>query len=145
MSPHHHDHDHGHPRGPGESKALTRNQQLVFDILERAEGPLSAYSILDALRGEGLRAPPQVYRALEKLLETGLVHRLESLNAFVACAHPHDCAHALTAFAICEKCGAVSEFADAVVEARLGAWAGGTGFVPKRTTVEIKGLCAACA
>ncbi|WP_061933870.1 Fur family transcriptional regulator [Aureimonas sp. AU22] len=141
MSPHHHDHDHGDVP----DKGLTRNQKLVFDALERADGPLSAYSILDALRGEGLRAPPQVYRALEKLLETGLVHRLESLNAFVACAHPHACAHALTAFAICEKCGTVAEFADEVVEARLDAWAGGTGFVPRRTTVEIKGLCAACA
>jgi Fur family zinc uptake transcriptional regulator len=138
-------HDHHHSHAAGAEKALTRNQKLVFDILERADGPLSAYSILDALRDEGLRAPPQVYRALEKLLETGLVHRLESLNAFVACAHPHACAHALTAFAICEKCGAVNEFADAAVEARLAGWAGERGFVPKRTTVEIKGLCAACA
>ncbi|MBB3936045.1 Fur family transcriptional regulator [Aureimonas phyllosphaerae] len=138
-------HDHHHSHTAGAEKALTRNQKLVFDILEQADGPLSAYSILDALREEGLRAPPQVYRALEKLLETGLVHRLESLNAFVACAHPHACAHALTAFAICEKCGAVTEFADAAVEARLAGWAGERGFVPKRTTVEIKGLCAACA
>lgn len=138
-------HDHHHSHAAGAEKALTRNQKLVFDILERADGPLSAYSILDALRDEGLRAPPQVYRALEKLLETGLVHRLESLNAFVACAHPHACAQALTAFAICEKCGAVNEFADAAVEARLAGWAGERGFVPKRTTVEIKGLCAACA
>ncbi len=143
MSPHHHDHEHGPSAHAG--VALTRNQKLVFDTLERADGPLSAYSILDALREEGLRAPPQVYRALEKLLETGLVHRLESLNAFVACAHPHACAHALTAFAICEKCGGVTEFADDVVEERLGAWARETGFAPKRTTVEIKGLCAACA
>ncbi|RIY02439.1 transcriptional repressor [Aureimonas flava] len=142
MSPHHHDHDH---HGPAPEAGLTRNQKLVFDILERADGPLSAYSILDALRAEGLRAPPQVYRALEKLLENGLVHRLESLNAFVACAHPHACAHALTAFAICEKCGSVAEFADEAVEARLGAWARGAGFAPRRTTVEIKGLCAACA
>ncbi|WP_294642813.1 Fur family transcriptional regulator [uncultured Aureimonas sp.] len=139
-----HDHHH-HTSTAGAEKALTRNQKLVFDILEQADGPLSAYSILDALRDEGLRAPPQVYRALEKLLETGLVHRLESLNAFVACAHPHACAYALTAFAICEKCGAVTEFADAAVEARLAGWAGERGFVPKRTTVEIKGLCAACA
>ncbi|KQQ79761.1 Fur family transcriptional regulator [Aureimonas sp. Leaf324] len=139
-----HDHHHHTPTA-GAEKALTRNQKLVFDILEQADGPLSAYSILDALRDEGLRAPPQVYRALEKLLETGLVHRLESLNAFVACAHPHACAHALTAFAICEKCGAVTEFADAAVEARLAGWAGERGFVPKRTTVEIKGLCSACA
>ena len=67
--------------------ALTKNQSLVFDVLTRAEQPISAYTILDRLREHGFRAPLQVYRALDKLLEAGLVHRLESLNAFVACAH----------------------------------------------------------
>lgn len=123
---------------------LTRNQKLVFGVLEKAGAPLSAYSILDELRGEGLRAPLQVYRALEKLLETGLVHRLETLNAFVACAHPHCHEQALTAFAICEKCGAVEEFSDEVVASRLGDWTRTNSFKPSRTTVEIRGLCSAC-
>src|SRR5690606_9624291 len=77
---------------------LTRNQTLVLDALEKADAPLSAYTILDRLRGDGLRAPLQVYRALEKLLSAGLVHRLESLNAFVACARPHCHAHGMIAF-----------------------------------------------
>jgi len=77
-----HTHDHG--RAPSD---LTRNQSLVFGALSRAEGPLSAYTILDQLRDDGFRAPLQVYRALDKLVETGMVHRLESLNAFVACSH----------------------------------------------------------
>ncbi|HSM41507.1 MAG TPA: transcriptional repressor, partial [Afifellaceae bacterium] len=63
---------------------------MVFDTLLAADGPLSAYDILDRLRDKGFRAPLQVYRALDKLLALGLVHRLESLNAFIACAHP-DC------------------------------------------------------
>jgi len=67
---------------------LTKNQSLVFDILTKAEAPLSAYTILDKLRDQGFRAPLQVYRALDKLLEYGVVHRLESINSFVACAHP---------------------------------------------------------
>ena len=66
---------------------LTKNQSLVFETLQRADQPISAYTILDRLRDHGFRAPLQVYRALDKLVEAGLVHRLESLNAFVACAH----------------------------------------------------------
>lgn len=124
---------------------LTRNQHLVLSRLEQAEGPLSAYTILDQLRDEGLRAPLQVYRALEKLLDLGLAHRLESLNAFVACAHPHCHASGLIAFAICETCGQVSEFSDATVRDRLRDWADREGFVAKRTTMEIRGQCRACA
>ena len=123
---------------------LTKNQTLVLNTLSRAGGPLSAYTILDQLRDHGFRAPLQVYRALEKLLERGLVHRLESLNAFVACAHDHDHAHGLTAFAICEKCGQVSEFSDEMVETRLKDWAGKSGFHATKTTIEIRGDCANC-
>ncbi|MCB1470463.1 MAG: transcriptional repressor, partial [Rhizobiaceae bacterium] len=93
-----------------ETRELTKNQALVFGVLSKAEGPLSAYSMLDQLREHGFRAPLQVYRALEKLVEFGLVHRLESINSFVACTHPHDHSHGLIAFAICEACGAVDEF-----------------------------------
>jgi Fur family transcriptional regulator, zinc uptake regulator len=66
---------------------LTRNQDLVLKTLNAADTPLSAYDILDRLRGDGLRAPLQIYRALDKLIEHGLAHRLESLNAFVCCAN----------------------------------------------------------
>lgn len=123
---------------------LTKNQGLVFDALNRAQGPLSAYALLDQLREQGFRAPLQVYRALEKLQAAGLVHRLESLNAFVACAHQHDHDHGLVAFAICDDCGQVSEFSDAMIEDRLSAWADRTGFHAAKTTIEIRGHCAAC-
>ena len=124
---------------------LTRNQNLVLDVLADAEAPLSAYSILDHLRADGIRAPLQVYRALDKLQQLGLCHKLESINAFVACAHEH--AHekgALTAFAICEKCGRVDEFADPVVAERLAAWAHHTGFATDHATIEIRGRCKDC-
>ena len=128
---------------------LTRNQSLVLGTLSQADGPLSAYTILDRLRDEGFRAPLQVYRALDKLTGMGLVHRLESLNAFVACAHGHGKDHAhshgLIAFAICETCGQVDEFSDEVVVERLSGWAGEHGFRPHKTTLEIRGTCAACA
>ncbi|PRD42646.1 transcriptional repressor [Phyllobacterium phragmitis] len=123
---------------------LTRNQALVFNALTKAESPLSAYTILDRLRDDGFRAPLQVYRALDKLLDYGMVHRLESLNAFVACAHPHCGEHGLIAFAICEKCGQVSEFSDVVIEEQVRDWTGQNGFKPSKTTVEIRGTCASC-
>lgn len=129
------------------STELTRNQSLVLGVLTQAAGPRSAYDILDGLRGEGMRAPLQIYRALEKLMEMGLVHRLESLNAFVACTDPHDHdkhAHGVTAFAICEGCGAVTEFHDEIIEERLSAWQRTEQFRPKKTTIEIRGHCQTC-
>ncbi|MBB3963215.1 Fur family transcriptional regulator [Rhizobium metallidurans] len=127
--------------------ALTKNQALVFDVLEKADGPLSAYTILDKLRDHGFRAPLQVYRALEKLLEYGVVHRLESINSFVACAHPgENChKHGIVAFAICESCGQVMEFHDHEVDNRLTDWTKARKFKAEKTTIEMRGLCEACA
>lgn len=140
MAHSHDDHQHERPRD------LTRNQDLVLKTLNAAEAPLSAYDILDRLRGEGLRAPLQVYRALERLIDGGLAHRLESLNAFVCCANTER--HARTggtaAFAICQDCGKVDEFTDPAVEERLAAWAKKHGFAPAQTTIELRGLCAGC-
>ena len=128
-----------------ETRELTKNQALVFGVLSKAEGPLSAYSMLDQLREHGFRAPLQVYRALEKLVEFGLVHRLESINSFVACTHPHDHSHGLIAFAICEACGAVDEFSDEIVEQRLTGWSRDTNFQLAKTTIEMRGVCANCS
>lgn len=140
---HGHDHDHTHDHGSAPAK-LTRNQTLVFGALSRAGGPLTAYTILDQLRDDGFRAPLQVYRALEKLVEFGMVHRLESLNAFVACSHPQCVDHETMAFAICESCGAVSEFADAAITRQLKGWAGDNGFALAKTTIELRGTCRTC-
>ncbi|WP_412051584.1 Fur family transcriptional regulator [Hoeflea sp. Naph1] len=134
-------HSHSNPR---EKSDLTKNQSLVFGALSRAEGPLSAYTILDQLRDDGFRAPLQVYRALDKLVETGMVHRLESLNAFVACSHPGCDSHQTIAFAICETCGKVAEISDEALESRLRELAREDGFTVKRAVVELRGLCAAC-
>ena len=125
--------------------SLTKNQEMVLDTLNQAKGPMSAYAILDELREEGFRAPPQVYRALEKLVSGGLVHRLESLNAFVACSHAacHDTG--LVAFAICNQCGLVSEFSDESVTKSLTHWIAENRFSNTKTTIEIRGDCRECA
>ncbi|MDR0225421.1 MAG: transcriptional repressor [Burkholderiaceae bacterium] len=123
---------------------LTRHQSLVLDALTREEQPASAYALLDQLRGEGLRAPQQVYRALDKLMEYGLVHRVETLNSFVVCAHPHDHGHGPAVLAICDQCGHVDEFADPAIERRLKTWSRDHGFRMGATTVEMHGVCARC-
>ena len=123
---------------------LTKNQALVFDALSASAAPLSAYGILDHLRDKGFRAPLQVYRALDKLVEMGAAHRLESLNAFVACRHPDCEGHETAAFAICETCGQVRELNDAHLAHHLRDLAGKDGFVVRKSTVELRGTCATC-
>ncbi len=123
---------------------LTKNQALVFGSLSDAGGPLTAYAILDLLRENGFRAPLQVYRALDKLVEYGMVHRLESLNAFVACSHKGCAEHGTAAFAICEICGDVSEFTPDEVIKLLKEWTQAEGFTLARTTIELRGTCRDC-
>ena len=126
--------------------SLTKNQSMVFDTLNRAEGPLSAYDILDKLRDDGLRAPPQVYRALDKLVSLGMVHRLESLNAFIACSHDHpaDQENATMAFAICDTCNGVTEFSNSEVVDQLRDWTRAESAVLKKATIELTITCGNC-
>ncbi|MER2535811.1 MAG: Fur family transcriptional regulator [Rhizobiaceae bacterium] len=128
-------------------RKLTKNQSCVLERLESAGGPLSAYTLLDQLREQGFRAPLQVYRALDGLMAAGLVHRLESLNAFVACAvdHSHgDHEHLMTAFAICDRCGQVDELSDHDMDHRLQDWVSSTGFSAKKAVIEFRGTCGKC-
>ncbi|MFT4173377.1 MAG: Fur family transcriptional regulator [Rhodocyclaceae bacterium] len=123
---------------------LTKNQSLVLEALAHGEAPASAYTLLDQLRPEGFRAPLQVYRALDKLIEYGLVHKVDSLNAFIACAHPHEHRHGFAAFAICDNCGHVDEFSDTAVERRLKGWSNDHAFKLTSATVELRGTCETC-
>lgn len=127
-----------------ENPDLTRNQTLVLDKLSKTDQPMGAYTLLDELRGDGLKAPLQVYRALDKLVAQGRVHRLESISAFVACQHPDCQSHAATVFMICEKCGKVSEQANAEVAKALSSVARSEGFAMERTSIEIRGACGKC-
>ena len=85
-----------------------------------------------------------IEHTLEKLVELGMVHRLESLNAFVACRHPGCESHETIAFAICDSCGQVREIGDADLGARLRVIARQAGFRPARSVVEMHGLCRNC-
>lgn len=127
---------------------LTKNQSVVRDALMDAGRAMTAYDILDAVRAEGIRAPVQVYRALERLLETGLVHRIESMNAFVACAHDHGHdggAHGdVVAFSICKDCGDVSELSASAIAPSVEALAKPAKFATESAIVELRGHCSAC-
>ena len=123
---------------------MTRNEQLVLDVLAQAMAPLSAYQILDRLRPCGLRGPMQVYRALDHLCASGLVHRLESLKAFIACPHPGAIDH-LPGYAICEHCMAVAEIDVGHFRSLLRDICTQSGFWATSTTIEIRGLCGKCA
>lgn len=116
--------------------------KLIADALRVAGRPVSAYEIIDSLRERATLAPQTVYRSLDRLIAAGAAHRLESLNAFVACSHA---SHQGTAvFAICERCGHVTEFDEAAAVAKLTAWAKAKRFAVRQMTLELRGTCAAC-
>ena len=99
--------------------------------------------MIDQLRDVAVLAPQTVYRALGRLIAEGQAHRLESLNAFVACRHTHhDTGTAV--FAICEKCGVVSEFDREDAVESLKGWAKSRQFKIAQMTLELRGLCSAC-
>jgi Fur family zinc uptake transcriptional regulator len=118
-------------------------QSDVLAVLRRGRGPLSAYDVLGALRDAHPRiAPTTIYRALAALTERGLVHRLESLSAYVPCrCHSHGNASILS---ICGDCGVVEENVAPDLLRELSGVAGRSGFAPTRHVIEIHGLCASC-
>ena len=122
---------------------LTALRARVLEIVWQSHKPLGAYDMLAVLAAEGRSAaPPTVYRALEFLLEHGLVHRLSSLNAFVGCSRP---GHAGSGqFLICQSCGNAAELNDGGVERAIVRSAAAHGFDVNRHTVEVSGVCPEC-
>jgi Fur family transcriptional regulator, zinc uptake regulator len=121
----------------------TGNDVEILRVLRSAKSPMTAYAILDAVRSNRITAPTTVYRALSRLIENGVIHRLESLNAYVVCSdQPHP--RGTSVFAICRDCGHVDELAEADVVQRLQADATRLGFQVETTTIELTGRCASC-
>ena len=114
----------------------------VLSYLKGQNRPLSAYEILEGLRADGVTASTTVYRALEKLLEDGLVHRIESLNAWTVCCGSHD--GKTPVFAICDDCGNVTEYIDADFTHSLASLSRRIGFSPNHSVLEIHGRCSDC-
>jgi Fur family zinc uptake transcriptional regulator len=151
--PHHHVHD-----APGFVAAvrracgerglrLTPPRERVLELIAEAGQPIKAYDLLDRFRAQedtGRAAPPTVYRALDFLLANGFIHKLESINAFVACHHPNAVQHSVP-FLICDRCHSAIELEDESIVAALDAAARALGFAPQAQTLEVHGLCARCA
>ena len=126
------------------AQKFTPIRRQVLQALLSSHRLLGAYEVIDKLAKSMPRpAPITVYRALDFLIENGLVHRIESRNAYLACAHDHDAA-AMVAFLICERCGSVGEIPAVPVAQGLNAAARATGFAAKMSVVEITGTCAHC-
>ncbi|MFV0408939.1 MAG: Fur family transcriptional regulator [Paracoccus sp. (in: a-proteobacteria)] len=126
---------------------LTPVRRRVLEILVEEHRALGAYEVLERLAAEGLgKQPPVAYRALDFLVENGLAHRIQRLNAFTACQSGHnpETDHG-PAFLICRSCQKVAEFDDAALRGNLSEAASGAGFIVERATIEALGLCASCA
>jgi Fur family zinc uptake transcriptional regulator len=122
---------------------LTGQRREVLNCVAQSHSAVGAYDIIERMAGHGPRpAPITVYRALDFLEAHGLVHKIESRNAFVACTHPHEGKPA--AMLVCEQCGLVAELDAPEVFAMLNAAAAAQGFAVHRSVVELTGLCAAC-
>src|ERR1043165_6576571 len=148
------DHDHGRCAADAiahaeavcakRSQKFTPIRRQVLGALLSSHRPLGAYEVIDELAKSMPRpAPISVYRALDFLMENGLVHRLASRNAFLACVHNHAASENVV-FLICERCGAVGEAASKPVKEALNAAAADVGFAPKMPVIEVTGLCAHC-
>ncbi len=123
---------------------LTPQRRQVLALIWQSHRPVKAYDLLDQLRLTDSQAkPPTVYRALDFLMEQGLIHRIDSLNAYTGCGHPEtlpcDCY-----FMICQTCGIAEECCNPNLSARINAMAKDRGFQAQHTVLEIAGLCQDC-
>ena len=123
---------------------LSKNQQIIFDFIEKAKEPLKAYSILFNVQKKGIKAPLQVYRALDKLVEIGKIHKVESRNVFIACKSSSCEISKATAFSICTKCENVSEINNPKLSKYLSNFDDNSGMNYNKYNVEFFGLCRKC-
>jgi Fur family zinc uptake transcriptional regulator len=122
---------------------LTPLREKVLAIVWRSHKPVGAYDVLDTLaRTHKAARPPTVYRALDFLMAEGLIHKIESLNAYLGCGeagHPHE-----SQFLICRKCGTAEEIVEAGLDKALATATKKMDFAVERKVVEITGVCCRC-
>ena len=126
------------------AEKLTNNQQTVLDLLEKSKEPLKAYAILYDTQKKGIKAPLQVYRALDKLIEIGKVHKIESRNSYIACEHKNCNASTSTSFLICEICDQVTELKKNNLSVYFAKQSEKVNFKYAKHNLEIYGTCKDC-
>jgi|TARA_E500000081_G_scaffold96452_1_gene97487 Fur family zinc uptake transcriptional regulator len=123
---------------------LSKNQKIVLDMIEKSNQPMKAYSILFNVQKKGIKAPLQVYRALDKLVEMGKIHKIESRNAFIACQNSSCQVAKATAFSICEMCEKVTEISSSSLSKYLASFKDKDGMKYSKYNLEFFGLCKKC-
>ena len=124
--------------------SLTKNQQTVLDILESAKEPLKAYAILFDTQKKGIKAPLQVYRALDKLIEIGKVHKIKSKNSYIACNHEQCNSKKSVSFLICKDCDIVIELEKTNISSYFTKLSEKFDFKHSEHNLEIYGSCNSC-
>jgi len=125
-----------------QNQDLTKNQKIVLNLLQSSGEPLKAYSILDSLKKEGLKSPLQIYRALDKLVELGRIHKIESKNSFIVCSNSNCASN--TIFTICERCDRVKELKNNNLAAGMSELIKKNGQSITRYNLEFFVLCKSC-
>ena len=120
-----------------------RTDELLLACLQASETPMTAYELLASLRGTGIQSPPVVYRSLERMVKSGTIHRLDRLNAYVAC-HGHKHGALAPVFAVCTRCSRVEEWSVDQIDANFNQTAATMGFTIEDRTIELRGICRRC-
>ena len=123
---------------------LTNNQKTVLELLEVTREPLKAYAILFDIQKKGIKSPLQVYRALDKLIEIGKVHKIESKNSYIACSNANCTAKTSTSFLICEICDKVTELKKNNLSIYFSKQSEKSNFKYTKHNLEIYGRCKTC-
>jgi Fur family zinc uptake transcriptional regulator len=123
---------------------LSKNQQIIFDLIDKSNEPMKAYAILFNVQKKGIKAPLQVYRALDKLVEIGKIHKIESRNAFIACQNSSCQVSKATSFSICERCEKVTEINNSSLSKYLSNFKDRAGMKYSKYNLEFFGLCKKC-
>ena len=123
---------------------LTKNQQIIFNLIDKSSEPLKAYTILSNVQKKGIKAPLQVYRALDKLVEIGKIHKIESKNSFIACQNSSCQVSKAIAFSICESCEKVTEISNSNLSKYLSNFKDKAGMKYSKYNLEFFGLCKKC-
>ena len=126
------------------TEKLTNNQQTVLDLLEETKEPLKAYAILFDIQKKGIKSPLQVYRALDKLIEIGKVHKIESKNSYIACNNSNCTSQTSTSFLICEVCDKVTELKKNNLNTYFSKISEKSNFKYTKHNLEIYGSCKTC-
>ena len=120
------------------------SQDMVLKVLRKNKLPLSAYAILEKLKKSGIKSPPIVYRALENLIKNGRVHRINELNAFVACNCESDHTHDISVLTVCSTCKKVEELHDHAIIQHLGKLRQMDISLAEHAVIELPVTCAQC-